>query len=254
MRHFPKRPSDAFLAAGGATAIILILFSSYALSSGAAKNIDIVFPEETESSFTVSSGSRLLTTQSVADVTIDIGNVKRVIASLVRPTSYYCQITNTLYYTGGSSTLYCIRYVQNDAERVDTIEADGAVRSSLLHTNETVYAWDAGNSRVYEGKWGDFNKDAAAMLPTYEDILDDTIVLLEAGRDDTVLEPCIRVVFEKDDYQCIYYISAAAGLLQSASFYKNDRLVRQVTVTERHIEPPDPTVFALPNGHSILEE
>ena len=132
-----------------------------------------------------------------------------------------------------------MRYVQDNAERVDTVEADGAIRTSVLHTAETAYVWNAGNARVYEGKWGDFNADAAAMLPTYEDILSDSVVLLEAGRDDTVLEPCIRVVFEQQDYQCIYYISAATGLLQSASFYKNGQ--------------PDPTVFALPNGYSILE-
>lgn len=193
MKRSHKRPSDAFLAAGGATAIVLILFSSYVLSSSMKQDIHIIFPEETESSLTVSAGSQLLTTQNVADVTINVDNVKRVIASLARPTAYSCQIANTLYYTGGSSTLYCMRYVQGDAERVDAIEADGAIRSSFLHTNETVYSWDAGNNRVYEGKWGDFNGDAAAMLPTYEDILSDSAVLLEAGRDDTVLEPCIRV-------------------------------------------------------------
>ena len=40
------------------------------------------------------------------------------------------------------------------------------------------------------------------------------------------------VEFEQGGYRCVYYISAASGLLKAASFYSGDTLVRQVTVSE----------------------
>ena len=62
------------------------------------------------------------------------------------------------------------------------------------------------------------------------------------------------VEFEQGGYRCVYYISAASGLLKTASFYNGDTLTRQVTVSNLQTDAPDEELFTLPNGTSVLGE
>ena len=52
----------------------------------------------------------------------------------------------------------------------------------------------------------------------------------------------------------MYYVSAATGLLKTASFYSGDTLTRQVTVSALQTDAPDEELFALPDGTSLLGE
>ena len=90
------------------------------------------------------------------------------------------------------------------------------------------------------------------MLPTYEDVLDESISLIAAGRRDIDYEPCIMVEFEQDGYRCIYFVSAATGLLKKASFYSDGSLAREVVVSGVKTEKPDEALFALPDGKNLL--
>lgn len=251
-----KKLSTPLIASIGAAVLVFVLFLSYLFSSGLlhARGTGIVLPEASEHAPVVSAGSQLLTAQSVADVEIGIDNAQKVIASLVRPAEYSYKVENTLHFAGGSSSLYCRRYTKRGMTRIDTLNASGSVQSTLLRGDENAYAWNAGENNAFEGKWGDFSDDAAAMLPTYEDVLGTDIQISDAGKQDVDFEPCIRVQFEQGGYRCVYYISAASGLLKTASFYSGDMLVRQVTVSELKTEPPDEALFALPNGDSVLGE
>lgn len=251
-----KNLSTPMLAAIGAAVLVGLLFLSYVLSSGVLhrKDTGIVLQSDTENAPTVSSGSQLLTAQSVADVTIGPDNAQKVIASLARPEAYSCLIENTLYYDGGSSTLRCHQYMRDDLVRTDWLSEAGAIQSTLLRTGDTAYTWENGSTTFYEGTWGEFSDDAAAMLPTYEDVLDESIVLTSAGRQDIDNEPCIMVEFEQDGYRCAYYVSAASGLLKKASFYQGEKMVRQVVVSHFKTEQPDESLFILPNGQKLLGE
>lgn len=251
-----KNISPPMLAAIGAGVLVGLLFLSYVLSSGLLheRSTGITLPDGNTDTPVVSQGSHMLTAQSVADIEIGTGNAQSVIASLTRPTAYSCSIENTLYYDGGSSALRCRRYAQDDVVRTDTLSESGSVQSTLIRDGDTAYAWDTGDSTAYQGKWGDFTDDAAAMLPTYEDVLDEGIELLSAGRQDVDFEPCIMVEFEQGGYRCVYYVSAATGLLKTASFYSGDTLTRQVTVSALQTDAPDEELFALPDGTSLLGE
>lgn len=251
-----KNLSTPMLAAIGAAVLVGLLFLSYLLSSGALHRRDtgIVLQSGTENTPTVSSGSQLLTAQSVADVTIGPDNAQKVIASLTRPQAYSCTIENTLYYDGGSSTLRCHRYMREDIVRTDRLTEAGAIQSTLVHAGDTAYAWENGSTTFYQGTWGDFSDDAAAMLPTYEDVLDENVVVTSAGRQTIENEPCIMVEFEQGGYRCVYSVSAASGLLKKALFYDGDQLVRQVVVSNLKTEQPDEKLFALPNGEKLLGE
>jgi len=249
-----KRLSTPWIAAIGAAALIGVLFLTYMFSSGPfrEKSTGIVLPEEAENAPLMSAGSELLTIQRVAEVEINTDNAKRVVASLTRPEAYSCKIENILYYEGGETVLHCRQYIQGDAERVDTMDAYDSVKSTLLRVRNTAYSWNAGDFRAYKGIWGDFNGDAAAMLPTYEDVLGESIKLLEAERQDLEFEPCMRMVFELEGYKCEYHISLATGLLKSAAFRSGDKLVREVKVKSLDIDKPDRDVFSLPTGENIL--
>lgn len=251
-----KNPSTPMVAAIGAAVLVGLLFLSYVLSSGVLhrKDTGIVLQSGTENAPTVSFGSQLLTAQSVADVTIGPDNAQKVIASLKRPEAYSCVIENTLYYTGGSSTLRCHQYMRDNLVRTDWLTEAGAAQSTLLRAGDTVYTWENGSTTFYKGTWGEFSDDSAAMLPTYEDVMDEGVVLSSAGRQDIDNEPCIMVEFEQEGYRCVYYISAASGLLKKASFYQGETLARQVVVSNLKTEQPEDTLFTLPNGQKLLGE
>ncbi len=243
-----------WIAAIGAALLVGVLFLSFLFSSGPLRehSTGITLPEGTENTPVVSAGSQMLTVQSVADVEISIGNARYVIASLSRPEAYSCKIENTLHYKDGYSTLYCSQYIKGDTERVDTTDASNTVRSTLLRAGDTAYSWEAGDNRPYKGNWGDFSADTAAMLPTYEDVLDENITFTEAESVDIGHEPCVRVAFEQGGYNCEYYISLTTGLMRSASFRTGDKLVREVKVKALKTEEPDDGVFALPDGEIVL--
>lgn len=251
-----KNLSTPMLAAIGAAVLVGLLFLSYLLSSGVLhrKDTGIVLQSGTENAPTVNSESQLLTAQSVADVTIGPDNAQKVIASLTRPEAYSCVVENTLYYDGGSSTLRCHQYMRDDVVRTDWMTEAGTVQSTLVRAGDTAYTWENGSTAFYEGTWGDFSDDAAAMLPTYEDVLDEGVVLSSAGRQDMDNEPCIMVEFEQQGYRCVYYVSAASGLLKKASFYDGETLARQVVVSNLKTETPDEALFTLPNGQKLLGE
>ncbi|MCI7126131.1 MAG: hypothetical protein MR935_08080 [Agathobaculum sp.] len=248
-----KHVSTPLLAAIGAGVLVAILFVSYLLSSGLLheRGTGIVLPEKTGSAPVASGDSQLLTAQSVAEVEIGPHNAQQIIASLKRPAAYSCRIENTLYYSGGSSTLACRLYASGQTVRTDTLDADGTAQSVLMRSGDAVYAWNTGDTTAYQGKWGDFSEDAAAMLPTYEDVLREDVTLTDAGREDVEQVPCIRAAFEQGGYRCVYYISAVSGLLQAASFYNGDQLTRRVSVSALTTEAPDETVFTLPDGRAV---
>ena len=220
----------------------------------APRGTGILLQNGTEDAPTVTADSQLLTAQSVADVTVGTDNALQIIASLARPEAYSCSIENTLYYDGGSSSLRCRRYARATLVRTDMLSSTGTLQSTLLRDGDTAYAWGAGDTSAYQGQWGDFSDDAAAMLPTYEDVLDEAVELTSAGRRDIDGEPCIMVEYEQGGYRCVYFVSAATGLLKTASFYQGETLVREVTVSGLKTEAPGEDLFTLPDGQALLGE
>lgn len=244
------------VAAIGAGVLVGLLFLSYIFSSGLMHRRDtgIILQSETDTTPTVSAESQVLTAQSVADVTVGTNNARQIIASLERPEAYSCAIENTLYYGEESSTLRCRRYAKGTLVRTDTLSGTGTLQSTLLRDGEIFYAWNPGDTTAYQGQWGDFSDDAAAMLPTYEDVLNEGVELTSAGRRDIDNEPCIMVEFEQSGYRCVYFVSAATGLLKTASFYDGETLVREVKVSSLKTEAPDDKLFTLPDGKNLLGE
>lgn len=251
-----KKITTPLFASIVAGVLVIALFLVYILSSGwiTERRTGILLPSEASQNTLIDGTEQFLTIQSIADVEITENNAQKVIASLVRPAQYSCKIGNKLYFSGGSSELFCRRYVDNDIIRTDTISSEGEIISTVMRKENKYYAWNKGELSAYQGIWGELSDDAAAMLPTYEDVLSEDISITKAGRLDIELDPCIRVEFEQKGYRCVYDISAASGLLKQASFYQKDTLVRQVKVSDMDIGRQVSSHFMLPNGKSILEE
>ncbi len=239
------RLSAPWISAIVAALFVGVIFLIFLLPSGpfGKRGTGIVLPEGTENTPVDANGSRLFTIQSIADVNISTENAKTVIASLTRPNAYSCKIENKLFYEGGSSVLYCTQYINGNAERVDTTDALGKIQNTVLKLEDKIYSWEPGNSKAYEGLWGNFSSDDAAMLPTYEDVLKDQITLAEAERKDLGHEPCIRVAFEDSGYVCEYYISLSTGLLKSATYKKDGNPVRETYVKSIRLEAPEDKLF-----------
>ena len=250
------RNAAPMVAAICAGVLVGLLFLSYLVSSGLLHRRDtgINLNSQGDNTPVVDEDSQLLTAQSVDEVQIGPENAQQVIASVTRPQAYRCTIENTLYYSGGSSVMRCRRYADGSAVRTDTLNASGMVQSTVLRVKDTVYAWENGETTAYQGDWGSFSDDAAALLPTYEDVLRDGVELQSASRQDVEQEPCIRVSFMQGGYRCVYDVSAVSGLLRSAAFYSGDTLTRKVTVENLKLERPDSRMFTLPSGKSVWGE
>lgn len=137
--------------------------------------------------------------------------------------------------------------------RTDTLGSDNQVQSTLIRVPDSkVYAWNAGDSTAYQGKAGDFTDDAAAMLPTYEDVLADEVQLTAAGRQVLTVNRVLPLRLSRTGYRCVYAVSTVSGLLAQASFYDGDTLTRKVTVSELSTETPDSELFTLPDGESVI--
>ena len=255
-RHYMSDSTPA-IAAIGAGALVILVALSFLLSSNLLHSRDtgIILPGSAEDTPNISTGSSVLTGQSVADIEITTGNAQTVIASLTRPTAYQCRIENTLYYEGGSASLLCRRYARSGLLCTETVNSEDQVQSTLLSTPDgRLYAWNAGEGTAYEGRTGAFSDDAAAMLPTYEDVLDEDVELTDAGKQTLDGEPCITVTFDREGYRCVYAVSTVSGLLKQAAFYSGDTLTRKVTVSEIRIEIPDGAKFLLPDGSSVSNQ
>lgn len=251
----PGRPSAPLAASIGAGLLLLLLFLSYLFSSGLLNERDgIMLSTIDENETALMPIGSALTAQSVADVTITAQNARNVIASLSRPAHYSCKVENALHYSGGSSMQRTRCYVRDGVVRIDTVSENDEVQSSIIHAGDDVYAWEATDNMPYHGAWGDFSDEAAAMMPSYADVLADGIVVSEASRVDIDDEPCIRVIFEQGGYRCAYAVSAVSGLLREASFYSGDTLVRQTVVSELSTVQPEESIFTLPYGRSLLGE
>jgi len=259
-RRLYAKLSAPLLAAIGAGLFMAVLFASYMLSTGLLnKREGIALPSTVKHTPIVSSDGQIFTTQSVAEIPITTQNVLAVIASLKRPDAYSCQIENTLYYGNDSSTdsdestsLYCRQYVRGNTVRIDMVSSVGSIQSTLLRKGTRFYAWMPGDGTPYEGRWGEFNDDAAAMLPTYEELLTGQAAILSANSTIIENEPSIQVEAEQAGYRFVYRISAVTGLLQQAAYYDEaDTLRRLVQITELDTNPPADTIFMLPDGTQI---
>ena len=182
----------------------------------------------------------------VGGVEIDEKNIQRVIASLERAESYSATIVSRLYHGQTSSALTCRQVVKNDAYRVDWLNAAGAVERSELLYGDAYYAWRSNADAYFQGARGDFTTDQGAMLPTYETVCDLPAEQITGGalvQENGALY--LTADTKEDEYVGVYKISVETGMLCSASFSQDGKMIRAVEVSIMEDEPAD-AMFVLP--------
>lgn len=186
------------------------------------------------------------------NVQIDNTNVKQVISSLVRPQTYTALITNTLYYDDTSGNISCKQYVRDNASRVDYIKTDGSIDYSQIYFEDICYMI-MGDSFT-QMPVGNFTLDTSSMLPTYETILDMNDEYITGSRMyEQNGQMIIEIDTDIDKAIGIYRISLKNGLLYSADFSKDGKMIRKVEVAVTD-EIPSQDKFILPNESTPIYE
>ncbi len=180
-----------------------------------------------------------------SNVQIDNSNVKQVIASLVRPQTYAALITNTLYYDDTFGSICCKQYVRDNASRVDYLKADSNIDYSQIYFEDICYMI-IGDSFT-QMPVGNFTFDSSSMLPTYETILDlDDNYITGSRMYEQNGQMIIEIDTDINGAIGIYRISLKDGLLCSADFSKDGKMIRKVDVSVTD-EIPAEDKFILPS-------
>lgn len=256
----PNKQKTALIAALCAFVMIVTLVLSFVLSSNLFQNDEpaIVLPsqissDDTELGETVDFAEE--NARKITQIEIRPDNVQQVIASLSRPDSYSCAVSNTLYWDGGNSTLQCKQYVWQTASRVELLRTSGEVDSVVLQYDGNIYAWDAGSSTYYSGQAGSFTPAETAMLPTYE-----TVCALpkeqiqQAELLDVSGQPMIRVVAWQDGRTVEYTISTVTGLLHSAVFTEEGVQTQSIQISVLSLTQQKDNLFTLPGMEDTVFE
>ena len=183
--------------------------------------------------------------------------VQSIVATLIRPDSYYRELTVETLWSGGSFSS-SVQYWQDRAwshTRQDL--ASGAVRHDLAGPEESYY-WYEGSSAWNALPADERSHDLAQHIPTYETVLDaDPEQITGTGYDDSRGGiPCIYVEVSAPGGERVdrYWISVESGLLISSETLEGEELLYRMTAYSPIQSCPSGTTFQLPDGtvlHSI---
>ena len=239
--------------AAGATALVLFGVLIY-MARSQSSNPDIILPPgPSDISVPTSDHGEQPDTDPFAPNEIDITpqNVMKIVSDLTRPTEYTAVNRTTRYWAEGSASTSFRVYVLGDCSRVDTL-TDGSESSEsyVIFTSSVVYMPLGGQDQPIER--GAFTSDAAASMPTYEDVLSlSEKVIAGAGYTRKNSRPCVWVQTQ-DEYDIEYWIDLESGLLIAAEARQNGLQAWSFEQTELTLGAPDRELFLLPSGADAL--
>ncbi|MGN1014514.1 MAG: hypothetical protein ACI4PM_04045 [Butyricicoccus sp.] len=237
-------------------AVIVVLLIALAASIGLFGGNDnpISLPDE-QSTKPEAAQEEQGFTLSDADITVD--NVQKVIDELERPESYTISIDNTVYWEQDWNSCQVNQYVLDDLFLTEYMNTTQEPYRYELIQGDTYYSWRVGKKKYHTGKTGSLTTDQAAMIPTYETIVDlDKKSITDAGLREIDGVPCVYCVVEDEDsgYTITYSVSTVSGLLVQAQYTRKGELVRSVDVTNVDTNAPDSSKFVLPDGTSLVAD
>lgn len=235
------------------TVVILIaVFSSFGLNlfSGGTPEVTLPTVKPSGSEEPIHSGAPGI---GGGDLVVEVTpqTVQSVIATLVRPESYYREITlETFWGENGSAAATAKVWVDGGYTRVDTALVDGTVEHTIVGGGRR-YRWYNNEREWFETAAEDGDADLMQHIPTYEDILTlDTDAITGAGYGEKGGVDCVYVEVADDElgYLERYWVSVERGLLVAAETQKGERTVMRVSAYSVEIPVRSGNVFALPDG------
>ena len=189
-------------------------------------------------------------------LSITPSTVQAAVATLSRPTAYQRTQTVVIYWNGGESATTAQVAVRGGVTRIDATLKDGTVCHTLLNHKVSALWYDN------ETEWvtisaGEFSADALQRMPTYESVLElETAQILQAEycQYNGVYCIYIQTAQDLDGYAEHYWISTQSGLLYAAERTLNGDLIYRFSATEPGIDPPNETLFLLPDGSRFPQQ
>ena len=239
-----------------AAAIVLLMgvamFASFGRSLFTLNTPQVVLPSSSTGAGDISSSPE--PGQNYQRVEVTTQTVTGVVATLVRPSSYYRELTVETFWTGGSSTTQVQTWTDGGwSLSVQTLPS-GVVRRDLTD-GQTLYYWYEG-SQQYKTAPADLKtSDLAQHIPTYETVLDlDPEEITAAGYETRGELPCIYVEVRSGRSGQLqrFWVSVDTGLLVSAEAEEDGQLVYRMTAYSPVQSPcPADASFALPDGEVL---
>lgn len=186
-------------------------------------------------------------------VAISPETVGMAVATLSRPASYSrTQVVET-FWSGGSGQSVTQASVSGGRTRLDTQQAGGSVRHTLL-SGSAAAVWYDDEKTWTRLRAGEAAADLAARMLTYEAVLAlpaEEIAAADYREREGVY--CIYVETRQDaaGYVTCYWIGVENGLLWAAERSWNGALVYRFTAGQTAAEPPEESLFLLPDGSAL---
>lgn len=189
---------------------------------------------------------------SLRSVRLTPETVQLAVNTLSRPVTYSRTQTVETFWSGGKGESVSHVAVSGARTRVDTTTPDG-IRHMLVQGGAAAVWYDE------EETWTvlrseDFTADTAARMPTYETVLSLPVTeILRADYQDREGVGCIYVATAETEngYADQYWVSVSTGLLVAAERTWNDELVYRFTASAIAPDPPEDSLFLLPDGSAL---
>lgn len=227
--------------------LVAVLALALAYSLGSDRDTAAVVLPDTAPSSDDASESSEQTSSSVIDVTPE--NVQVVIETLSRSESYFSQITETVYSSGGTRESLISLWVQDGQSR-SVITSDTETKNILTQDNEFWIWYSDDTSKVYHSTTDAEPERIGEELggvPDYTAVLDlPKSAITSAEYDSSSGVPCIRVECAlSSTVTAEYRVSVDTGLLVGCERYENGELVYSLTADVTTPANPGSDVFKL---------
>ena len=232
--------------------IAIAMFASFGRSLFALNTPEVILPSS--SSGTENPSVSLSGSGRYHRVNVTPQTVGSVVATLVRPESYYRELTIETFWEGGSSSAR-VQVWRDDgwAHSRQTLPS-GVIRHDLTG-DDTLYYWYEGSSKYQTAPADEFTSDLSQHIPTYETVVElEKDWITDAGYVTKGDLPCVYAQVQLPDSSIIqrYWVSVDSGLLVAAESEEDGQLIYRMTAYSPAQSPcPSDGEFELPDGTAL---
>ncbi len=243
---------NRLLIAFSITALILVaIFTSFGRNLFNLNTPSVTLPTFTDSTHNVTDDGIHGNFQRVE---VTPKTVQNVIASLQQPTSYYRQVSTTLYWEEGASSTTAEIWHHQGVSHVKKYLPNGLVRHDIMDSTHTYFWYDGQDSHLIAPLTHN-SLDLSQQIPTYQTILSlpqDDIIQANYQYKEGVSCIFVKVVTAPLFYTQHYWVQVTNGFLVAAETYDQDVLLYKMEGFSPVVTPvPSTATFTLPNGDTI---
>ena len=232
--------------------IVGAIFASFGRVLFAAHTPEVILPSG--SAGTGDLPGSVSQEQNYQRVEVTTDTVQGVVATLVRPSSYYRTLSVETFWPGGSSAAQVQVWADGGWTHSVQTQPSGVIRHDLTG-QDTLYYWYDGAQQYQTAPADEKSSDLAQHIPTYETVLElNPEEITGAGYELRGDVPCILITVQRAGSTSLqrFWVSVSNGLLVSAEMEEEEQLVYRMTAYSPVQSPcPADTRFSLPDGEVL---